>query len=414
MDLANLDPSVYDNLPAMMPPEGVVPNFDNPESLAPAGKIVFCVALPLMAIIVFIRLYTRMFKTRAVGVDDYLCIAGAAAVICYCAVVLSLFGKGYLGPHQWNVRLIVINLDYIRGSVAVTCLYGAGAIFIKTSLLVQYLRIFRPSKIATGMIWIGIGVIVVFYIAAIITTAVFCDSSKWPATSNPIEFAAVQAGSRCNQPQLHLSSVQGIFSTVSDLYVLAIPTLLVSSLHLPIMRRAGIIALFLVGLIATGCSIATVVFRFQQLHSEDFSWYSAINMILGGVELIAGVACSCLPVAFITLKSITTASWVMLSRYAKTLRSRRSGSTTGHSEPKLIVGDPTDSRAELPKIPRATITNLRTILRGTHHGQPTELSELSTYNEIRSIDDDYHSQFRSGQSSIPPSARSELVRPTGL
>ncbi|KAI1089122.1 hypothetical protein F5B19DRAFT_468842 [Rostrohypoxylon terebratum] len=413
MDLSNLPPSAYDNLPALTPPPGVVPNFDNPESLAPAGKIVFCVMLPVMAIIVYVRLYTRVCRTRAVGADDYLCIAGTAAVISYCGVALSLFGKGYLGPHQWNVRLIVINLDYIRCSVVVTVLYGAASIFIKTSLLVQYLRIFRPSKMAAIMIWMGIAVITVFYLAAIITTVVSCDFYKWPPTSNPIAFAEQQAKSGCNRPQLRLSSVQGVFSTVSDVYVLAVPTLLISSLHLSVMRRVGIIALFLVGLIATGCSIVTVVFRFEQLHSNDFSWYSSINMIFGGVELIAGVTCSCLPVAFVTFKSGTIASWTVLSRYAGTLRHRPSGSFTARGEQKLIVSDnAVNAHADLPKIPRATITGLRSLLRGTRQGQPTELSELTTYNELQSIDVDYHSHLKSDQSSVPPSSRGGVAKTT--
>ncbi|KAI2780489.1 hypothetical protein F4815DRAFT_470442 [Daldinia loculata] len=414
MDPGSLD---LDHVPAMTPPPGVIPNFDTPESLAPVGIIVLSVVLPLMIIIVITRLYTRLYITHAIGADDWLCIAGTAAVISYCGVALSIFEKRFLGPHQWNVPLSTITPEYIRGSVVVTCLYGASAIFIKTSLLVLYLRIFRPSRAATITIWLGIGLIVTFYITAIITTAILCNPSQWPPTSNPIEFAAAQGKGNCNQPQLHLSSVQGIFSTLSDFYVLVIPTALIWGLQLPLMRRVGIVAIFLVGLIGTGSSIATVVFRFRQLNSADFSWYSAINIILGGVELMAGIICSCLPVAFVTFKRVTITSWISLTRYVKTLRSRRGGVTTDSSEPKL-VNDSVVSTNKLPKIPRATITGLRTFIWGSPRGQPRELSELSTYNEINSIDEEYHLQLRSVQHPVYPllplAAGSAPSRPSGF
>ncbi|KAI0844616.1 hypothetical protein F5Y00DRAFT_273856 [Daldinia vernicosa] len=414
MDPGSLD---FDHIPAMEPPTGVIPNFETPDSLAPAGKIMYSVALPVMIIIVIIRLYTRLHITRAIGADDWLCIAGTAAVISYCGVSLSIFEKGYLGPHQWNVPLSTITPEYIRGSVVVTCLYGASSIFIKTSLLVLYLRIFRPSSAATIIIWLGIGLIVAFYITTIISTAVFCNPLLWPPTSNPIEFAAAQNKGKCNQPQLHLSAVRGIFSTVSDFYVLAIPTVLIWSLQLPLMRRVGIVAIFLVGLIATGSSIATVVFRFRQLNSADFSWYSAMNMILGGAELMAGIICSCLPVAFVTFRRVTITSWISLTHYVKTLRSRPNGVITDSNESKLVK-DSVVSTNKLPKIPRATITGLRTFMWGSSRGQPRELSELSTYNEINSIDDEYHLQLKSAQHTVSPllplSARTAPSRSTGF
>lgn len=162
-----------------------------------------------------------------------------------------------------------------------------------------YLRIFRPVKVSNILIWVGIGTIVLFYIICIITTSVFCKLSQWSNTTNAAEFMAVQIQSKCNQPQLNLSAVQGVFSTASDIYVFIIPTMLVWGLQLPLQRRIGICAIFLIGLLfgspflypriirglmcfrATGCSIATVYSRFRQRTSADFSWDSSLNMILG-------------------------------------------------------------------------------------------------------------------------------------
>jgi hypothetical protein len=91
------------------------------------------------------------------------------------------------------------------------------------------------------MIWSGIAVISLFYVICIVYNTVLCvphhGDSGW---------VAVQA--RCGQPELQLSAAQGVFSTLSDLYVLCIPVYLVGGLHMPLGRKLGVIGVFLTGL----------------------------------------------------------------------------------------------------------------------------------------------------------------------
>ena len=56
--------------PVIPPPSGVDSNFEDPESLGLAIKIVNGVFLPLMLLVVSIRLYTRAFILCAIGWDD--------------------------------------------------------------------------------------------------------------------------------------------------------------------------------------------------------------------------------------------------------------------------------------------------------------------------------------------------------
>lgn len=186
---------------------------------------------------------------------------------------------GYLGPHQWNVPLIKITPDYIqvrssrkpalicfplgdiassmlkfhlhsKGAVTATCLYGLSAMPIKTSLLLLYRRLFRPSRKANVMIWSGFGVIVVFYLVCIITTAAFCDPRQWPKNyASPLVFLGAQETSRCNRPQLDLSAAQGLFSTLSDIYVLAVPVTFISGLKMSTGRKVSVCGVFLVGVL---------------------------------------------------------------------------------------------------------------------------------------------------------------------
>ncbi|OTB13230.1 hypothetical protein K445DRAFT_368672 [Daldinia sp. EC12] len=411
MDFSTLD---LDHTPIIAPPPGVVPNFDNPKSLAPIGRITIAVVLPIMAIFVVLRFYTRFQISRSIGADDYLCLAGTAATISYCGVCLAIYEKGLLGPHQWDAPISSVTPQSIQLAQCLLNLFSVAAIFIKTSLLMLYLRIFRPSRTARAFIWLGIVLITTFYISNIISAAIFCNPSIWASTTNQIEFLGAVNFSGCRDPLRHISATQGVFSPVSDAYVLIIPIFLVSGLQLPRMRRIGIVTIFLIGLIATGSSIVTAIFRFWQLTSEDISWYAAKVSILGGVELMAGIICSCMPVVFVIFKRIAIFSWASLTQYAKTFLSKESDTTvigTELKEPK----SPLVSLKRLPGIPRATITGLKTLVRGNPRGHNMDLSELSTYNEINSVDEEYHVQLMGVQNrdsaSVPLSSESELPRP---
>lgn len=57
-------------IPAGIPPPGVTPNFINPTSRRVQIDTV-AIALPAVALLfIFLRLYTRIFVSRAFGLDD--------------------------------------------------------------------------------------------------------------------------------------------------------------------------------------------------------------------------------------------------------------------------------------------------------------------------------------------------------
>jgi hypothetical protein len=92
------------------------------------------------------------------------------------------------------------------------------------------------------MIWTRIAVIGLFYVVCIVYTAIQCVPRHGEAG-----WLSMAAQARCAQPKLDLSAAQGIFSSVSDMYVLFIPMHLVFNLRMPISRRIGVSAIFLTG-----------------------------------------------------------------------------------------------------------------------------------------------------------------------
>lgn len=115
-----------------------------------------------------------------------------------------------------------------------------------------------------------------------------------------------------------------------------------------------------------------------------------------GVELNAGIVCSCMPVAFVTFKRVTTTSWTSIKNYLMARRLGSSRSTTAHgSEPKFSDGSASSN--QLPKIPHPTMTGLRTFIRGGRSNNMTDVSGAETYTELRSVDENYHTQLKRAQ-----------------
>lgn len=118
--------------------------------------------------------------------------------------------------------------------LVITVVYPVVAIFVKTTLLVFYLRIFSPVRRTVVMIWTGISTIVLFYVLSIALYIYF----------------TLPLGSQTHETMLlNFSAAQGLFSVVTDFYVLAVPIGSALELHLPKGRKIGICAVFATGLL---------------------------------------------------------------------------------------------------------------------------------------------------------------------
>ena len=128
-------------------------------------------------------------------------------------------------PHQ------VLLSDYIT--------YQATTFLIKLSILLLYLRIFAISQTMRYLIWGGIGLQVAVYaptIALAVATEIVCPTD----TTTTIGI--------CNHTY-QIEVFQGVFSFVTDFYVLVLPIRLVWNLQLSRRRKIGAMVLFATGLL---------------------------------------------------------------------------------------------------------------------------------------------------------------------
>lgn len=144
---------------------------------------------------------------------------------------LSL-GKSPFLPTYTHADLSILIL--CQTILIITILYPVVAIFVKATFLVFYMRIFSPVQRTVYLLWTGICTIVLFYVLTIVLYIYF----------------TLPIGSEKHQPALLNTSVaQGVFSVITDFYILAVPIGSTLELHLSNRRKIGLCAVFATGLL---------------------------------------------------------------------------------------------------------------------------------------------------------------------
>jgi hypothetical protein len=70
-DIQSMTPEELARMPTMPPPPGVIPNFVDPESRAPAAIATLSLFLALMIIVQSLKLYSAWHIVRKIGLNDW-------------------------------------------------------------------------------------------------------------------------------------------------------------------------------------------------------------------------------------------------------------------------------------------------------------------------------------------------------
>lgn len=134
---------------------------------------------------------------------------------------------------------IVIKYSYIAGII-----YGATVFIIKLSILLQYLRIFVPTRRSDFMFW-GCHVVIwinfLFYVAITFTGIFLCHPREkyWNVL--------ISTG-HCANPYI-ANIVVAAMNSFSDFVILLLPQGVIWKLQMPLKRKIGVSAIFLTGLL---------------------------------------------------------------------------------------------------------------------------------------------------------------------
>lgn len=279
------------NGPAGTPPVGVTPNFDNPPNTNRFVIItlVFCVLLASLAVLV--RMYTKIFLIRSIEYEDYTLMIAWIGQIGE-TIPSALTTRHGCGVHIWNVRMkAFFRMLYWVNITAIT--YCLVMFFIKLSILLQYLRIFRPTRQGNLFLYLGvhacIWIIFLLYFLDIMFEVVMCVPREkiW----NPL----MTTGHCFDDSAAYRAT--GIFNVLSDFAILILPIPSVWRLKIPLRKKIGLVSVFSAGLFACAISIVRTYYTWKVTKLGDVSY----NMIFFGLwtyaEISVGIIVTCLPIS---------------------------------------------------------------------------------------------------------------------
>ncbi|KAI1263264.1 hypothetical protein F5Y18DRAFT_133894 [Xylariaceae sp. FL1019] len=297
------------------PPPGVQSNLIDPVSRSWAPKVAVYTTLPIMVLAFVLRVYVRLFLSRAWGSDDYFCILAFGAAVAYCGLLLADFNNEQFGRHVWDIptEYFLLHPTAVTSIIIPGGLLIIGINFTKLTLLVLYLRLFKAVRRLEIWIWVGIAGIIIIALIQAILTLLFCLPRKGDGG-----WTAAKYSEHCSQPYLRLSASQGIVNAIADFYLLAIPVTTVMGINVSMKRRLAIVGVFLAGLLVTLLTVVGSYYRFESTLTYDSTWVNTWIAPLSVAEMNVGVICACLPMAFTFFKGLpekTETAWAQMRNY---------------------------------------------------------------------------------------------------
>ncbi|KAI0023352.1 hypothetical protein F4780DRAFT_77269 [Xylariomycetidae sp. FL0641] len=380
------------NLPALTPPPGVIPNFDNPpnQDAMVLGVTIFCLVIATIA--VAIRAYAKIFCFRKVRYEDGFILIGFAAFLASAWDTLYMQRTIGFYVHQWNIRL-KDTPQFHKALFIIPITYAISLIFVKAAILVEWPRFFVPRRTRNAFFWCCYGLILLntlLYIGVIITMGLYCD--PWDKVWHR------WAPGHCIDRKI-LDVCTAAFDFAIDLGILILPQRVIWNLRVSRPKKIGISLVFSLGLAAC-IAAAGRIYAVAELDYYGDTTYDASSAFVWGVgELTCGLMICCVPAApkafseskLLSRIARSVGSLSFTSRSSRLEKQQNSDASWSRSDPKREhsnayheLEDPTQvSLEELnPQGPRPVYTP------GQCHYDPApgpdgilRVVEISTYNE---------------------------------
>ncbi|KAI0127579.1 hypothetical protein BJ170DRAFT_683413 [Xylariales sp. AK1849] len=296
------------------PPEGYVVDFDHPQQQKVLEHyLLFGIGGSLAFIALVQRLYTKIYLSKGLQLDDGFMLLGWIASVITQALLVHSIARGGFCAHSWEIPLTEFEnyslTTYISAPVFMLC-NG----FTKLSLLTFYLHL-SPQFFFRIAVWVSI-VIVASYTAVITMLMLF--------HCNPVKKAfdfTIEDGSCMDAGILYIATAVSNIITDVMLFMLPIPTIL--GLRMGLGQKLGAIFIFAIGSMTIATSIVRLVLLPPVLKSTDPSWDAAPADIWTFVEANIFIICGSIP----TLRKF-------FNHFAPKLMSHSSDST---SKPSYIA-----------------------------------------------------------------------------
>ncbi|KZM23798.1 uncharacterized protein EKO05_0009792 [Ascochyta rabiei] len=308
-----------------------VPNYNDPVTKPKYVLVFSCIIGPISIALLLARLWVRIHTQRSAGWDDWLMLVAAFPVLALTIIFPLITENHRFNRHIWDVeqQYFPIQRKFV---MAIYSLFSLASGLIKLSILLFYRRlssrVVSPAFRRTMHIAIFVigGYSVVFALIPIFMCrpiSAFWDQVDFVKVAKGYEYKCINEGADV--------VAHGIISTVQDLVVAFLPTVLCWNLQMPIRQKIALYSILALGY--TGVAIGAVrTYTGYRLFFQtyDVTWVASDTWLWSLLELHIGSMCANAPALKIffaqTLKVDRLTTWTR-SRS----RSQSYGSKKQHS-----------------------------------------------------------------------------------
>ena len=259
-------------------------NYVNPITRGPGLEYVCIILAAIGIVIVTARVYSRLFMTKAPGLDDVLVVLALGFITALAVLVIIGSKVYYSGRHVWDIPPDSFVGSRINIWASLWC-YVIGITLIKISVLLFYRRLsVKFSKTFLIATWIGIIYNISYFLSFGLTLLLLCRPlhSYWDSF-NPVWAATHHFHCASESAALPASSA---LSVVGDFYSTLLPLILVYHLKLPRRQKIALYALFALGFMAVAAGVVRTILMYNLLNvNYDFTWELWITWICAVLEL---------------------------------------------------------------------------------------------------------------------------------
>ncbi|KAI1804891.1 hypothetical protein F4811DRAFT_518068 [Daldinia bambusicola] len=296
---------MYD-LPAEEPPPGVEANFENPSSMLKSAEGALHGMYALSTIIFFIKMYTQLRISRKMEREDYVLALTWLLFTGAYEPVGTLLARAPMGVHQWDITLGQLS-RYLFLQYCEMISWGIAILLLKTTILLQYLRIFVPPGIRNITFWASQVLLytnVVYYIT-------FTFLQLFPCNPRQMFWDRTITDGHCMD--IFAVNVSGaVVCLVSDLAILILPQRIMFNLNVRTARKVGLCILFAIGIFACATSAVRLYYNIRLWQTQtDITHQLGYISFWGTAQIPTGFLIICLPSVPKFVNHIRTKPWAI-------------------------------------------------------------------------------------------------------
>ncbi|KAJ3940024.1 uncharacterized protein N0V96_010020 [Colletotrichum fioriniae] len=231
----------------------------------------------LSVIVVGSRIWIR-FSARGLAADDWMSVLSEVFALIYSGLTIAQTRYGLGLPIKLRPKDNLIL--YTRINFAGRPFYQLGISFFKIALLISYLRLLKGTdqKNYRRIVWLTIILVFIAHLGCSFSLVFACTpvDKSW----NPLKAGTcLPAG-----PSF---TAYAVVTIVSDVVVAVLPIPVLLKLNVRVEKKAGLIAIFLLGLFTTLCSIL----RYLEINRIQYGDGNSTMLVLWGtIEFNVGVS----------------------------------------------------------------------------------------------------------------------------